>query len=78
MFAKQIVLSLTALLALHTFAAAQIVGGNTGTMSSGSSTPPTLPSLQHSNRTFSRSIGNSWLGGTAYAYDGLVSQKQGM
>lgn len=77
MFAKKILLSLTALLALHTLGAAQIVGGNTGTMSSGSSTPPTLPSLQHSNRTFSRSIGNSWLGGTAYAYAGLVRQKQG-
>jgi hypothetical protein len=77
MFAKQIVLSLTALLALHTVAAAQIVGGSTGTMSSGTSTPPTLPSVEYSNRTFSRTIGNTWLGGTAYAYAGLVRQKQG-
>lgn len=77
MFAKKIVLSLTALLALNTIAAAQIVGGSTGTMSGGTSTPPTLPSLEYSNRTFTRTIGNSWLGGTAYAYAGLVRQKQG-
>lgn len=77
MSAIKSLLSLTALLALNTFAAAQIVGGSTGTMSSGTSTPPTLPSLQSSARSFDRAAGNSWLGGSVHAYAGLVRQKQG-
>lgn len=77
MFALKTVLSLTALLALNTLAAAQVFGGTTGTMSTGTSTPPTLPSIETSSRSFERTAGNSWIGGSVRAFAGLVRQKQG-
>lgn len=81
MFASKSLLSLTAILTLGSFAVAQIaggaVGGSSGTMSTGGATPPTLPSLQSSVRSFDRTAGNSWLGGSVHAQASLIRQKQG-
>ena len=40
-------------------------------------TPPTLPPFEHRGNAYSRSIGNSWLGGSVYAYAGMLRQKSG-
>jgi len=53
-------------------------GLSSGTMSSGgSTTPPTLPSVQSRFGSYDGSIGNSWLGGSVHAYAGIVRQKSG-
>lgn len=75
MFAKKIILSLTALLALNTIAAAQILGGNTGTMSGGGTPSTSLPSSQTGGASYNRSIGNDWLGGSVFANVQMQRQK---
>ena len=40
-------------------------------------TPPVLPPVQYRSNSYSKTIGNTWLGGTVYAYAGMVRQKSG-
>lgn len=69
-----------ALLTLNCLATAQIWGGsvlNSGSVLSGGTWTPTLPSVESRNGNYDRSIGNSWLGGSVHAYIGMVRQKSG-
>lgn len=82
MSVDKILFSLASLFSLTLPVAAQVwsggvLGGSTGTMSSGGITPPTLPSVEYRFNNYDRSIGNSWLGGTVHTYAGMVRQKQG-
>jgi hypothetical protein len=56
-----------------------ILGGTSGTMSSGGigATPPVLPSVQTKSFEYTRAIGNSWLGGSVGLFANMVRQKQG-
>lgn len=40
-------------------------------------TPPVLPAVQSRIGSYDRTIGNSWLGGSAHVYAGIVRQKSG-
>lgn len=40
-------------------------------------TPPSLPPAESRIGSYSKAIGNDWLGGSVYAYAGTVRQKQG-
>ncbi|MEO6594126.1 MAG: hypothetical protein ABIP94_05185 [Planctomycetota bacterium] len=77
-------LSLAALLTLTVAAEAQGPGGTFGggiILNGGgiyiTPTPPILPSVQSRIGSYDKTIGNSWLGGTAHAYAGIVRQKSG-
>lgn len=78
-------LPLTAVFALSCVANAQFSGGLIGSIGSiggvltqgGSTTPPILPSVESRNGNYDRTIGNSWLGGSAHAYIGMVRQNSG-
>lgn len=82
---KQILSASFALLTMTAAATAQSpwtaqVGAavTTGTVYTGwVLTPPVLPPLETRNGSQSKSIGNDWLGGSVYAYAGMVRQKQG-
>lgn len=39
--------------------------------------PPVLPPVEYRSNSYSKSIGNTWLGGSVYAYAGMVRQKSG-
>lgn len=68
-------------LGFATVASAQIfggmVGGTNGGLSSGGSNPPNLPPVESRANSYSRTIGNSWLGGSLTTYAGMVRQKNG-
>ncbi|MBL8739308.1 MAG: hypothetical protein JNL12_22970 [Planctomycetes bacterium] len=52
---------------------------SSGVLSSGylTPTPPVLPPVEYRSNSYSKSIGNTWLGGSVYAYAGMVRQKNG-
>lgn len=82
MITTKSILPFAAILTLNCLASAQFnwsgsVLTNGTILSGGSSTPPTLPSVESRNGNYDRSIGNSWLGGSAHAYIGMVRQKSG-
>lgn len=78
LFAAATTLTLgSAVVAQGTWSPTVVVSG--GVMSSGflSPTPPVLPPVEFRGNSYNKSIGNSWLGGSVFAYAGMVRQKNG-